>query len=145
MIIYSYVIIIVGGSMYNVLNNLFRIPTHKSSISTEIIAGITTFLTMVYIIILNPIILSDTGMDKGSVFVATVLISAIASIAMGLLANWPVALAPGMGLNAYFTYTVVLSQGLSWQTALFAVFCSGVLFFVISITPLRKKLLKQFH
>ncbi len=125
------------------LNNYFSLDTLKTTIGAEITAGITTFLTMAYIIAVNPAILSATGMDKGSLFVATVIISAISSLCMGLYAKWPVALAPGMGLNAFFTYAVVLSMGLTWQVALFAVFISGIIFLFISVTSLRKIIIQS--
>ena len=105
---------------------------------TEIIAGITTFLAMACILLVNPTILSATGMDKGSVFVATCLAAAIGSLLMGLIANYPIALAPGMGLNAFFTYTVVLHMGYTWQIALGAVFLSALIFFALSIFKIRE-------
>ncbi|BGD52896.1 solute carrier family 23 protein [Pseudomonas aeruginosa] len=105
---------------------------------TEILAGITTFLTMAYILFVNPSILGETGMDKGAVFVATCLAAAIGSTIMGLIANYPIALAPGMGLNAFFTYTVVLHMGHSWQVALGAVFISATMFFLLSIFRIRE-------
>lgn len=120
------------------LEKLFRLKAHHTTVRTEIIAGITTFLAMAYILFVNPSILSETGMDKGSVFVATCLAAAIGSVLMGLIANYPIALAPGMGLNAFFTYTVVLHMGYSWQIALGAVFLSAVIFFVLSIFKIRE-------
>src|SRR6202034_165214 len=95
------------------------------------------FLTMAYIMFVNPLILSDAGMDKGAVFVATCLASAIATLIMALYANYPIALAPGMGINAFFTYSVVIGQHYSWQAALGAVFLSGILFLIVSVTRLR--------
>ena len=118
--------------------NLFKLKEHHTTVTTEITAGFTTFLTMAYIIVLNPAILSEAGMDFGAVFVATILAAAFGTVIMGLWANWPVALAPGMGLNAFFTYGVVLGMGHPWQLALGAVFWAGLLFFVISLTPLRE-------
>src|SRR5512146_672952 len=100
---------------------------------TEVLAGITTFLTMAYIIFVNPAILSATGMDPGALFVATCLASAFGSAMMGLVANYPIALAPGMGLNAYFAFGVVKGLGYTWQTALGAVFISGVIFLILSV------------
>ncbi|WP_237680838.1 NCS2 family permease [[Erwinia] mediterraneensis] len=120
------------------LEKLFKLKAHQTTVRTEIIAGITTFLAMAYILFVNPSILSATGMDKGSVFVATCLAAAIGSLLMGLIANYPIALAPGMGLNAFFTYTVVLHMGYSWQIALGAVFLSAVIFFVLSIFKIRE-------
>lgn len=119
------------------LDNLFKLKAHNATVKTEVIAGATTFLTMAYIIFVNPAILADAGMDKGAVFVATCLAAAIGTGLMGVLANYPIALAPGMGLNAYFTYGVVLGMGYSWQTALGAVFLSGCLFLALSILPVR--------
>lgn len=104
----------------------------------EIVAGVTTFLTLAYIIFVNPAILSDAGMDRGAVFVATCLAAAIGTAIMGFYANYPIALAPGMGLNAYFTYGVVLGMGYTWQVALGAVFISGVLFLILSVLPVRE-------
>ncbi|OJH76644.1 putative adenine permease PurP [Vibrio vulnificus] len=107
------------------LERLFKLSEHGTNVRTEIIAGITTFLTMAYIIFVNPAILADAGMDRGAVFVATCLAAAIGCFIMGLLANYPIAQAPGMGLNAFFTYAVVLGMGYTWQVALAAVFVSG--------------------
>ena len=118
--------------------NLFKLKENHTNVTTEITAGFTTFLTMAYIIVLNPAILSKAGMDFGAVFVATILAAAFGTAIMGLWANWPVALAPGMGLNAFFTYGVVLGMGHPWQLALGAVFWAGLLFFLISLTPLRE-------
>tara|TARA_B100000965_G_scaffold108639_1_gene89802 strand:+ start:8696 stop:9991 length:1296 start_codon:yes stop_codon:yes gene_type:complete len=123
------------------IESLFKLKDHKTSFKKEILAGLATFLTMAYIMVVNPAILSETGMDFNSVFVATILASFVACMLMGLLANWPVALAPGMGLNAFFTYAVVFGMGFTWQQALAAVLCSGVLFLVISISPLRSYLI----
>lgn len=120
------------------LEKLFKLKAHNTTVRTEIIAGITTFLAMAYILFVNPSILGATGMDKGSVFVATCLAAAIGSILMGLIANYPIALAPGMGLNAFFTYTVVLHMGYTWQIALGAVFLSAVIFFALSIFKIRE-------
>ncbi len=120
------------------MSDFFQLKQHGTTVRTEVIAGITTFLTMAYIIFVNPAILSEAGMDRGAVFVATCLAAAFGSAMMGLYANYPIALAPGMGLNAYFTYSVVLGLGFSWQQALGAVFISGVLFFILSVTPVRE-------
>lgn len=116
----------------------FKLAQHGTDIRTEITAGLTTFLTMAYIVFVNPAILSETGMDRGAVFVATCVAAAVGSAIMGLYANYPVALAPGMGLNAYFTYGVVLGLGYTWQAALGAVFISGLLFVLLSILPVRE-------
>lgn len=124
--------------MDKLLNGYFRLDENKTTVRTEIMAGLTTFLTMAYIIFVNPSILKASGMDEGAVFVATCLGAAIGTLAMGLYANYPLALAPGMGLNAYFTYSVVLGMKVPWQTALGAVFLSGILFFILSVTPIRE-------
>ena len=122
----------------HMLEKLFQLQAHNTSVRTEMLAGLTTFLTMAYILFVNPAILGETGMDKGAVFVATCLAAAIGSAIMGLIANYPIALAPGMGLNAFFTYTVVLHMGHSWQVALGAVFISATLFFVLSVFRIRE-------
>ncbi|MFC4075274.1 NCS2 family permease [Salinithrix halophila] len=117
----------------------FGFREHRTNLKTEILAGATTFLTMAYILLVNPFLLGkEAGMDFGAVFVATALASAIGTLLMGVLANYPIALAPGMGLNAYFTYTVVLGMGVSWETALGAVFLSGFIFLVLTVTKLRE-------
>jgi AGZA family xanthine/uracil permease-like MFS transporter len=123
------------------IESLFKLKDHKTSFKKEVLAGLATFLTMAYIMVVNPAILSETGMDFDSVFVATILASFVACMLMGILANWPVALAPGMGLNAFFTYAVVFGMGFTWQQALAAVFCSGILFLLISLSPLRAYLI----
>lgn len=120
------------------LNNIFKLDEHRTTVRTEIIAGITTFLTMAYIIFVNPSLLAQAGMDSGAVFVATCLAAAIGCLIMGLWANYPIALAPGMGLNAFFTFGVVLGMGYTWQAALGAVFLSGVTFFLLSIFRIRE-------
>ena len=119
------------------LDERFRIAENGSTVGQEVTAGFTTFLAMVYIVVANPAILSETGMDFGAVFVATCLAAAFGTLVMGLVANYPVALAPGMGQNAFFAYTVVLAGGVSWQAALAMVFLSGVVFVVLSILPVR--------
>jgi AGZA family xanthine/uracil permease-like MFS transporter len=120
------------------LENFFKLSQNGTNVRTEVVAGFTTFLTMAYIMFVNPQILSAAGMDRGAVFVATCLASAIGTLVMALYANYPLALAPGMGLNAYFTYGVVLGMHYSWQVALGAVFISGVCFLVLSVTRLRE-------
>ena len=125
----------------DLIESIFKLKDNKTSFKKEILAGLATFLTMAYIMVVNPAILSETGMDFDSVFVATILASFIACLLMGFLANWPVALAPGMGLNAFFTYAVVFGMGFTWQQALAAVLCSGILFLIISISPLRAYLI----
>jgi AGZA family xanthine/uracil permease-like MFS transporter len=120
------------------LDRYFGLRRHGTHTRTEFIAGLTTFLTMVYIVFVNPTILGAAGMDKGAVFVATCIAAAVSTLVMGLYANYPIALAPGMGLNAFFAFTVVLTYKYTWQQALAAVFCSGVLFFLISIFRIRE-------
>src|SRR5712671_1877065 len=115
------------------LEKVFKLTEHKTTVKTEVVAGLTTFLTMAYIIFVNPAILGDAGMPKDAVFVATCLIAALGTGIMALYANYPIALAPGMGLNAYFAYAVVLGMGFKWQVALGAVFISGCLFLAITI------------
>ncbi|MGP4843836.1 NCS2 family permease [Marinobacter sp. 1Y8] len=117
---------------------LFKLQAHGTNVRREVIAGFTTFLTMAYIIVVNPSILSATGMDFGAVFVATCLAATIGTMIMGLWANYPIALAPGMGLNAFFSFTVVGSMGYSWQVALGAVFLSGLIFFLLSVFRIRE-------
>lgn len=124
------------------MGKFFSFKKRGTSARTEVLAGIATFLTMSYIIVVNPAILSDAGMDFGGVLFATVLVSAISSILMGLFTNLPYALAPGMGLNAFFTYSLVLGSGHTWQTALGAVFISGIIFIILSVTPVRMMILK---
>lgn len=122
----------------NAIERYFGIDGQNTTIRTEILAGITTFLTMAYIIFVNPNILADAGMDSGAVFVATCLAAAVGCFIMGIYARLPVALAPGMGLNAFFTYGVVLGMGYSWQTALGAVFLSGCIFVLLSLFKIRE-------
>ena len=121
-----------------VLDRVFRLRERNTSVKTEVVAGITTFVTMAYILAVNPIILGDAGMDKGAVFTATCLASMAATICMAFLSNYPFALSAGMGLNAYFAYTVVLKMGYSWQMALAAVFVEGVIFILLSLTRVRE-------
>ena len=122
----------------NAIERYFGIDGQNTTIKTEILAGVTTFLTMAYIIFVNPNVLADAGMDKGAVFVATCLAAAIGCFIMGIYARLPVALAPGMGLNAFFTYGVVLGMGYAWQTALGAVFLSGCIFVLLSLFKIRE-------
>ena len=121
----------------------FKLKEHNTDVRTEILAGITTFMTMAYIIFVNPGILSKTGMPFGSVLVATCLGAAIGSVLMAFLANYPFALAPGMGLNAFFTFTVVMGMGVSWETALAAVFVEGLIFIVLTVTKLREQVVNS--
>jgi len=123
--------------MEQYLNKFFHLEAKKTSIKNEFLAGLTTFITMAYIIFVNPQMMSDAGMNQGAIFVGTCLAAAFACFVMGFFANWPVGLAPGMGLNAFFTYTVVGEMGYSWEIALGAVFIAGILFFIMSITKLR--------
>jgi AGZA family xanthine/uracil permease-like MFS transporter len=125
------------------LDNYFGLTEQGTNVRTEFIAGLTTFLTMVYIVFVNPAILSKTGMDQGAVFVATCVAAAVSTMVMALYANYPIALAPGMGINAFFAFTVVLTYKYSWQQALAAVFCSGVLFFLISVFKIRQYVIES--
>ena len=120
------------------MENTFKLRENGTTVKTEIIAGVTTFMTMAYILAVNPNILSSTGMDHGAVFTATALAAFLGTLLMALFANYPFALAPGMGLNAYFAYTVVLGYGYSWQAALTAVFAEGIIFIVLSLTNVRE-------
>ena len=120
------------------LEKLFHLKENHTDVKTEVMAGITTFMTMAYILAVNPNILAASGMDRGAVFTATALSSFIATCLMALLSNYPFVLAPGMGLNAYFTYTVVLGMGYTWQQALSAVFAEGIIFIVLSLTNVRE-------
>lgn len=129
--------------MKNWLERRFAIEQQHSSVGREVLAGVTTFLAMAYIAVVNPAILSQAGMDFGAVFVATCVAAAIASIAMGLLANYPIALAPGMGQNAFFAFGICIGMGVSWQVALGAVFISGILFLMISVLPVREWLINS--
>jgi len=123
--------------------SFFKLQENNTNVKTEVLAGITTFMTMAYIIFVNPTILSDTGMPWGAVFTATCISAAFASFLMGFLANYPFALAPGMGLNAFFTYTVVIKMGLSWEAALAAVFISGIIFILLTITKAREAIINS--
>lgn len=123
---------------------MFRLKEHNTNVKTEILAGMTTFLTMVYIVIVNPFILADAGVPFDQVFLATIISAVVGTLWMGLFANYPIAIAPGMGLNAFFTYTVVISSNgeINFITAFSAVFIAGLLFIILSLTPLRKKLIE---
>ncbi len=124
------------------LQKLFGYNSKKSTVKTEIMAGITTFLTMAYILAVNPSILSETGMDKGALFTTTALMAGLSTIFMGLYAKLPLALAPGMGLNAFFAYSVCMVMGYSWQFALTAVFLEGIIFILLTVTNLREKIVE---
>ena len=121
---------------------LFKLSEHGTTVRTEVIAGLTTFLTMSYIIFVNPDILSTTGMDRDAVFVATCLAAALGSMVMATVANWPIGMAPGMGLNAFFAFTVVAALGFTWQQALGAVFISGLIFVILTVTGVRSWLIE---
>tara|TARA_A200000159_G_scaffold81552_1_gene75433 strand:- start:44 stop:1345 length:1302 start_codon:yes stop_codon:yes gene_type:complete len=129
--------------MKNFLEKTFLLELNNTSIKQEFLAGFTTFITMAYIIFVNPQMMAASGMDLGASFVGTCIAAAIACFAMGFYSNWPVGLAPGMGLNAFFTYTVVGEMGYSWEVALGAVFLAGILFVIISVTPLRQWMLNS--
>jgi adenine/guanine/hypoxanthine permease len=127
----------------SILDRWFGLNASGSTVRTEFVAGLTTFLTMVYIVFVNPHILGNTGMDKGAVFVATCIAAAVSTLVMAFYANYPIALAPGMGLNAFFAFTVVLTMKFTWQQALAAVFCSGVIFFFISVFRIREYIINS--
>src|SRR3954470_22772163 len=123
------------------LERFFGLKSHGTTVRTELVAGLTTFLTMAYIVVVNPVILGDAGMPVAAVAVATCLAAGFGSILMGLLSNYPLAMAPGMGLNAYFTYTVVKGMGLPWQTALGCVFLSGLAFLLLTAVGVRQMII----
>ncbi|HAE51124.1 MAG: guanine permease [Tistrella sp.] len=125
------------------LKTYFQLDQLGTTVRREVVAGVTTFLTMAYIIFVNPVILANTGMDQGSVFVATCVAAAVGSLIMGLYANYPVALAPGMGLNAFFTFTVVMEMGYTWNQALGAVFISGAVFFILALLKVREYIINS--
>src|SRR5207302_2452516 len=125
------------------LDRYFGLTAHGTDVRTEFLAGLTTFLTMVYIVFVNPQILANAGMDKGAVFVATCIAAAVSTLVMAFYANYPIALAPGMGLNAFFAFTVVLGYKYTWQQALAGVFCSGVIFLLISLFRLREYIINS--
>ncbi len=129
--------------MNDFLEKFFKLKENNTSLKSEFLGGFTTFITMAYIIFVNPQIMSSTGMDQGAIFVGTCLAAALACFFMGLFANWPVGLAPGMGLNAFFTFTVVGEMGYSWEIALGAVFIAGILFFLMSVTKLRSWMIES--
>ncbi|CEI74155.1 NCS2 family permease [Romboutsia hominis] len=126
----------------NVLEKIFKLSENNSNVKTEVLAGITTFMTIAYILVVNPTILGQAGMDKEAVFTATAIASAIGCLIMGLLANYPIILAPSMGINAFFTYTVVLGMGYSWQFALCAMFIEGIIFVLLTVTNIREKIIE---
>ena len=124
------------------LEKLFALKERNTTVKGEIIAGVTTFITMAYILFLAPNILSLAGMDKNAVLIATALGGGLVTIAMGLFVNYPICLAPGVGLLAFYAFTVVLGMGIAWQTALGAVFISGVVFFILTVTTIRQKIVE---
>jgi len=130
-----------GSSLAGFLDRQFELTANGTTIRTEFVAGVTTFLTMVYIVFVNPDILANAGMDRGAVFVATCVAAAVSTLIMALYANYPIALAPGMGLNAFFAFTLVLQYKYTWQQALAFVFISGILALVITATRLRETII----
>ena len=129
--------------MTSLIEKIFKLKENNTNLKSEFLGGFTSFITMAYIIFVNPQIMSLSGMDQGAIFVGTCLAAALACILMGVFANWPVGLAPGMGLNAFFTFTVVGEMGYSWEVALGAVFLAGILFFLMSITRLRSWMIES--
>ena len=129
------------ASNKGLLEKVFKLSEHNTNVKTEIIAGITTFMTMAYILVVNVNILGEAGMDRNAVFAATAIAAFIGCAAMALLANYPIALAPGMGLNAFFAYTVVLGMGHTWQFALCAVLIEGIIFIILTATNVREKII----
>lgn len=127
-----------GKKESGILEKWFHLKENHTDVRTEVIAGITTFMTMAYILAVNPNILGETGMDSGAVFTATALAALVATLLMAAFANYPFVLAPGMGLNAYFAYTVVIQMGYTWKMALAAVFLEGLIFIVLSLTSVRE-------
>lgn len=123
------------------LERRFKLKEHNTNVKTEVLAGITTFMTMAYILVVNSNILGDAGMDKGAVFAATAIAAFIGTMCMGLMANYPIALAPGMGLNAFFAYSVVIALGHTWQFALCAVFIEGIIFILLTVTNVREEII----
>lgn len=124
------------------LDKIFKLKENNTNVKTEVLAGVTTFMTIAYILVVNPTILGQAGMDKGAVFTATAIASAIGCLVMGLLANYPIILAPSMGINAFFTYTVVLGMGYTWQFALCAMFIEGIIFILLTVTNVREKIIE---
>jgi adenine/guanine/hypoxanthine permease len=128
--------------MENTLEKLFKLSKNNTTVKKEVLAGVTTFMTIAYILVVNPNILGEAGMDKGAVFTATAIASGIGCFIMGLLANYPIILAPSMGINAFFTYTVVLGMGYTWEFALCAMFIEGVIFVLLTVTNVREKIIE---
>src|SRR5207244_6644539 len=125
---------------FRLVERLFHLKENQTTVRRELLAGLTTFMTMAYVVIVNPQILSESGMPVDGVLFATCISSAVATVVMGLWANYPIALAPGMSLNAYFTYSIVLGCGVPWQTALGVVFLSGLLFLLLTLTKVREQI-----
>ena len=128
--------------MQNTLEKFFKLSKNNTNVKTEVLAGVTTFMTMAYILVVNPSIVGQAGMDRGAVFTETAIASGIGCFVMGLLANYPIILAPSMGINAFFTYTVVLGMGYTWQFALCAMFIEGVIFVLLTVTNVREKIIE---
>ncbi len=126
--------------MGEVLEKLFHLSENHTNVRTEVVAGLTTFVTIAYVLAVNPSVLSATGMDQGAVFTATAVVSFLGTLLMAALTNYPFILAPGMGINAYFAYTVCLGMGYTWQVALAAIFVEGILFVILSLTNVREKI-----
>ncbi len=131
-----------SSKVNSTLEKIFKLSANNTSVKTEVLAGVTTFMTIAYILVVNPNILGQAGMDKGAVFTATAIASGIGCFIMGLLANYPIILAPSMGINAFFTYTVVLGMGYTWQFALCAMFIEGVIFVLLTVTNVREKIIE---
>lgn len=131
-----------NSTSVSTLEKIFKLKENNTNVKTEVLAGVTTFMTIAYILVVNPTILGQAGMDKGAVFTATAIASAIGCLVMGLLANYPIILAPSMGINAFFTYTVVLGMGYTWQFALCAMFIEGIIFILLTVTNVREKIIE---
>lgn len=131
-----------SSKVNSTLEKIFKLSVNNTSVKTEVLAGVTTFMTIAYILVVNPNILGQAGMDKGAVFTATAIASGIGCFIMGLLANYPIILAPSMGINAFFTYTVVLGMGYTWQFALCAMFIEGIIFVLLTVTNVREKIIE---
>ncbi len=128
----------------NLFNKIFDLDKRKTTVKTEVIGGITTFLAMAYILFVNPDVLQNAGMDFGAVFSATAIAAGLGTLIMALYANYPIALAPGMGMNAFFAFSVVIGMNIPWETALAGIFCSGILFVILSVTGLREIIINSF-
>jgi AGZA family xanthine/uracil permease-like MFS transporter len=127
------------------LQRIFHLNENQTTVQRELLAGLTTFMTMAYVVVVNPRILSEAGMPVDGVLFATCISAAAATMIMGVWANYPIALAPGMSLNAYFAYSIVLGRGVPWQTALGVVFLSGLLFLALTLTRIREQIVNGFH